>query len=225
MAGPSSERVRVRRGASKGRYDLGSVTAILDAGLVAHVACVDDGQPYCLPMLYARVGEQVLIHGSRGSRLIRALTDGAPACVTVTALRGLVLARSAFEHSANYECAIALGCFTAIDDPAAKHAALEALTEKLVPGRWHEIRRPSTKELRKTSVLAMPLDEAAVKVRVGPPDDDDSPDAALEVWAGVIPIESDFGTPLPSPGLRPGIALPPSVARLRGIRRLPAARD
>ena len=110
-----------------------------------HVAFVDDGRPYCLPMLYARVGEQVLIHGSRASRLIRALADGAPACVTVTALRGLVLARSAFEHSANYECAIALGSFTAIDDPVAKRAAFEAFAERLVPGRWHEVRRPSTR--------------------------------------------------------------------------------
>jgi uncharacterized protein len=129
-------------------------------------------------------------------------------------LRGLVLARSAFEHSANYECAIALGSFTAIDDPVAKRTAFEAFTERLVPGRWHEIRRPSSNELRTTTVLAMPLDEASVKIRVGPPDDDDSPDAALEVWAGVIPVESGFGPPLPSPGLRPGIALSPSVRAL-----------
>jgi uncharacterized protein len=224
MTAPSSERVRVRRGAGKGRYDLESVKSVLDAGLVAHVAFVADGQPYCLPMLYACVDEQVLIHGSRASRLIRALGDGAPACVTVTTIRGIVLARSAFEHSANYECAIALGSFTVIDDPAAKRDALKAFIERLVPGRWHEIRQPSAKELAATSVLAMALEEAAVKVRAGPPDDDHSPDATLEVWAGVIPIETGFGVPLPSPGLRPGIALSASVARLRVGRRSGAPR-
>jgi uncharacterized protein len=168
MAAPESERVRVRRGASKARYDLPAVTSVLDAGLDAHVAFVADQQPYCLPMLYARVEERVLIHGSRASRLMRALAGGAPACLTVTIIRGLVLARSAFEHSANYESVIAFGRFTPVDD-AAKRAALETFTESLVPGRWREVRQPTVKELSATSVLAMPLAEAAVKLRTGPP--------------------------------------------------------
>jgi nitroimidazol reductase NimA-like FMN-containing flavoprotein (pyridoxamine 5'-phosphate oxidase superfamily) len=219
VTAPSSDRVRVRRGARKGRYDSKSVRSVLDAGLVAHVAFVADGQPYCLPMLYARVEEQVLIHGSRASRLMRALATGAPACLTVTILRGLVLARSVFEHSANYESVSALGRFTLVEDDTVKRAALEAFTEKLVPGRWREVRQPSAKELRATSVLAMPLAEAAVKLRTGPPDDDRTRDAALEVWAGTIPIETNLGTPEPSPGLRPGTALSPSVAALRaGLR-------
>lgn len=215
MTAPASERVRVRRGPRKGRYGLESVKAVLDAGLVAHVAFVAVGQPYCLPMLYARVGEDVLIHGSWKSRLMRVLAEGTPACLTVTLLRGLVLARSAFEHSGNYESAIALGSFTLVDDPGAKLAALEAFTEKLVPGRWREVRPPDEKELRATYVLSMRLDEAAAKVRSGPPDDDASPDAHLDVWAGVIPIETRFGTPQPSPGLALGTAMSPSVAALR----------
>jgi nitroimidazol reductase NimA-like FMN-containing flavoprotein (pyridoxamine 5'-phosphate oxidase superfamily) len=214
MSLPASERIRVRRGRRKGRYDLETVKAVLDAGLVAHVAFVADGQPLCLPMLHARVGDDVLIHGSRGSRLIRALAAGAPACLTVTVVRGLVLARSAFEHSANYDCVTALGTFTLVDDAGARLAALEAFTEKLVPGRWREVRSPNANELRATWVLAMRLDEAAAKVRAGPPDDDDSPDAELDVWAGVIPIETRFGTPQASPGLRAGTRVSPSVTAL-----------
>ena len=214
MTAPASDRVRVRRGPRKGRYDLPSLRSVLDAGLVAHIAFSTTGQPYCVPMLYARVEEDVLIHGSRGSRLMRALAGGAPACLTVTVLRGLVLARSAFEHSANYACAVVLGSFEIVDDADAKLAALEAFTEKLVPGRWHEIRPPNAKELRATCVLSMSLDEASAKVRSGPPDDDGSADADLDVWAGVLPVETSFGVPQASPGLRPGTALSPSVARL-----------
>jgi nitroimidazol reductase NimA-like FMN-containing flavoprotein (pyridoxamine 5'-phosphate oxidase superfamily) len=218
MSSPASERVRVRRGRKKGRYDLEAIKAVLDAGLIAHIAFVADGQPYCLPMLHARVGNEVLIHGSRGSRLIRALADGAPACLTVTVVRGLVLARSAFEHSANYQCVTALGSFTLVDDSAARLAALEAFTEKVVPGRWREVRPPNAKELRATWVLTMRLDEAAAKIRTGPPDDDGSSDAGLDVWAGVIPIETSFGAPQASPGLRPGIGVSPSVVSLHAER-------
>lgn len=132
----------------------------------------------------------------------------------MTLLRGLVLARSAFEHSANYECVIALGRFKPVDDRAGRLAALEAFTEKLLPGRWREVRGPDPGELKATVVLSMPLTEAAVKTRSGPPDDDDSADAELNVWAGVIPLSSSYGKPEPSPGLRRGIALSPSAARL-----------
>jgi uncharacterized protein len=215
MTVPASERVRLRRGPRKGRYDRESLTSVLDAGLVAHVAFVAGGQSYCLPMLYARAGDEVLIHGSRTSRLLRALADGTPACLTVTVIRGLVLARSAFEHSANYECAIVLGRFRLVDDAEAKLAALAAFSERLVPGRWREVRPPSTNELRATWVLAMSPDEASVKLRTGPPDDDGSPDARLEVWAGVVPVETRLGTPQPSPGLQPQTALSPSVAALQ----------
>jgi nitroimidazol reductase NimA-like FMN-containing flavoprotein (pyridoxamine 5'-phosphate oxidase superfamily) len=206
----------VRRGPKKGRYDRATIDGVLDRGLVAHIAFSDEDEPCCIPMLYARVGDRVYVHGSTASRAIRALAAGAPACLTVTLVYGLVLARSAFEHSANYESAVVFGRFEAVEDPAERLAAFEAFTEKLLPGRWREVRPPNRKELKATTILAMPIEEASAKVRSGPPDDDDSPDAELDTWAGVVPIVSSFGTPEPSPGLRPGTPLSDSVARLIG---------
>jgi uncharacterized protein len=214
-----SDRIRVRRNPKKGHYDRATVGAILDAGLVAHVAFVDRGEPVCIPMLYARVADKLYLHGSRASRAFRTLAGGSAACVTVTLVDGLVFARSAFEHTANYRSVVAFGRFAAVDDPDQRLAALEAFTEKLFPGRWSEIRPPSAKELKATTVLAMEIEEASAKLRSGPPDDDVSPDAALDVWAGEVPIASVFGTPVPSPGLRPGIELAPSIRRLLGSER------
>jgi hypothetical protein len=132
----------------------------------------------------------------------------------VTLVNGLVLARSAFEHSANYQSVVLFGRLEEVPDPNARMAAYEAFTEKLLPGRWDEVRQPSRKELKATTILALPIDEASAKVRTGPPDDDDSEDADLDTWAGVVPIVRSFGEPQPSPGLRPGIALSDSVRRL-----------
>jgi uncharacterized protein len=213
-SGRPSDRIRVRRSPKKGHYDRARIEGILDRGLVAHVAFVDNGEPVCIPMLYARVGDSLYIHGSRASRMMRILSAGAPACVTVTLIDGLVLARSVFEHSANYESVVAFGRFVPVDEPAKRLAALESFTEKIVPGRWGEVRQPSAKELKATTILALEIEEAAAKVRSGPPDDDDSEDAALPVWAGEIPIVIAFGTPVPSPGLRPGIPVSSSVDRL-----------
>ena len=207
-------KIKVRRGPKKGRYDRATIDSVLDGGLLAHVAFVDDGEPVCIPMLYARIGDRVYIHGSTKSRMIRALAAGAPACVTVTVVHGLVLARSAFEHSANYGSAIAFGTFTLVEDPEERMRAFEAFTEKLLPGRWDEVRQPNAKELKATEILAMEIDEASAKLRTGPPDDDDSPDAELDTWAGVVPIVRSFGAPDSSPGLRPGIELSESVRRL-----------
>jgi nitroimidazol reductase NimA-like FMN-containing flavoprotein (pyridoxamine 5'-phosphate oxidase superfamily) len=206
----------VRRGPTKGRYDQASIHGILSRGLLAHVAFFDGRDPCCIPMLYAHFGEKLYIHGSTASRAIRALADGAAACVTVTIVHGLVLARSAFEHSANYEAVMAFGTFAQIDDDAERLAAFEAFTEKLLPGRWGEVRQPNAKELKATSILAMEIDEASAKIRTGPPDDDDSPDAERDTWAGVVPIVSSFGTPVPSPGLRQDIPLAASVRKLLG---------
>lgn len=215
MTRPVSDRVRVRRGSSKGRYDRASVDAVLDRGLVAHVAFLDaTGSPVCIPMLYARVGDDVYIHGSTASRMMRRLSGGTPACLTVTNIHGLVLARSVFEHTANYEAVIAFGAFRPVKGATARLAALRAFSDKLLPGRWSEVRAPSQKELKATIILALPLSEASVKMRSGPPDDDDSPDAAIEAWAGVIPLTLVHGEPEPSPGLRPDIAISPSVKRL-----------
>ena len=203
----------MRRQPTRGRYDRAAVDAALDDGLVAHVAFVEAGQPFCIPMLYARVSDSLYIHGSAKSRALRTLAESVPACVTVTAVDGLVLARSAFEHSANYRSVMLLGAFAPVAE-SERLAALEAFTDKLVPGRWGEVRAPNAKELRATSILALPIDAASVKIRTGPPSDDDSPDAELDVWAGVVPIVAAYGEPEPSPGLRPGVPLGQSVEQL-----------
>ena len=210
--------MRVRRQPDRGRYDRATVDAALDDGLVAHVAFVDAGQPFCVPMMYARVDESVLVHGATSSRTLRTLATGVPACVTVTAVHGLVLARSAFEHSANYRAVMLLGSFAPVAD-ANRVAAFEALTNKLVPGRWDEVRAPNPKELRATSILAMPIGAASVKIRTGPPSDDDSPDAELDAWAGVVPVVTGYGEPEPSPGLRGAITLDESVRNLIAKRQ------
>ncbi len=210
---PVAPRSRVRREPKRAAYDRATIDAVLDRGLVAHVAFLDGGSPFCIPTLSARVGDCVYVHGSSASRMMRLLAGGAEACLTVTVLDGLVLARSAFEHSANYASAILLGRFAAVDDPDELMAAYEAFTEKLLPGRWSEVRPPDRRELKATLILGMPVDEATAKVRTGPPEDDDTPDAQLDTWAGVLPIVTAFGEPEPSPGLRPGIPLAESVRR------------
>ena len=211
---PASERVRVRRGPHKAHYDRETIDAVLDRGLLCHVAFAVDGDAYCVPMLYARVGDIVYVHGSAASRALRALANGASACLTVTVVDGLVLARSAFEHSTNYESAMLFGRFAKVADLDERLVALEAFTEKLLPGRWSEVRGPSERELKATAILSMPIEEASAKRRTGPPDDDESPDAELETWAGVVPIETSFGEPVASPGLRPDIPLSASLRRL-----------
>jgi nitroimidazol reductase NimA-like FMN-containing flavoprotein (pyridoxamine 5'-phosphate oxidase superfamily) len=204
----------VRRGPAKGRYDRASIDDVLSRGLVAHVAFLDGTDPCCIPMLYAHFDGKLYIHGSTASRAMRALAGGAAACVTVTIVHALVLARSAFEHSANYDAVMAFGTFETVDDEADRLASFAAFTERLLPGRWDEVRQPSAHELKATTILAMKIDEASAKVRTGPPDDDDSPDADRDTWAGIVPIVTSFGTPIPSPGLRPEIPLSPAVQEL-----------
>lgn len=213
MSPRAPSRITVHRGPRRGRYDWESIRRVLDRGTVAHVSLVDDEQPYTLPMLYARCEERVLIHGSSASRLTRLLGAGCPACVTVTVLDGLVLARSVFEHTANYESVMLLGRFVAIDAAPEKLAALRALTEALLPGRWDEVRAPSATELRATRVLALAISEASVKARSGPPSDS-AADAPHPVWAGVVPIDRHYGVPQTAPDLPADAALAPSVARL-----------
>lgn len=211
-------KTRIRRIPQNARYDADSVHRVLDRGRIAHVSFSTDGQPYCIPTLYARVGDRVLIHGSSASRMIRWLASGAPACVTVTILDGWVFARSAFEHSANYDSVVLFGRFRAITPPEDKLAALEAFMEALLPGRFSEVRPPSRQELKGTAILELEIAEAqaTVKTRDSPPDDDDSPDSERDTWAGVIPITCAHGTPEPSPGLRPGVAVDASVRSLLG---------
>lgn len=202
----ATPRTRVRRLPDKAVTDRATLHAILDAGRVAHVAIVDGGQPYVLPVGYARDGERVLLHGSTGSRLFRALAAGAPTCFTVTLLDGLVLARSAFESSMNYRCVTVLGTATALDTQD-RLAGLERLSEHLLPGRWAQIRPPTARELAATLVLALPLTECSVKVSSGPPDDPPE-DLDRPVWAGVVPVEEILGVPQPAPDLRHDLSAP-----------------
>lgn len=195
---------------ARGVHDREAIHAILDEAMVAHVGFAAAGQPYVIPTLHARVGEEVYFHGSAASRTIRALGAGAPACLTVTLLDGLVLARSAVHHSVNYRSVVVLGAARPIEDLAERMTAIEAFTERLIPGRWQEARPPTIKELKAISVLALPLDEASAKVRTGPPLDDEE-DYALDVWAGVVPLQTKAGVPLPDPRLDPAIALSAAV--------------
>lgn len=192
----STDRTRVRRIPEKAVQDRSVLDAVLDAGLVAHVGIVDDGgQPYVVPVAYARDGDRVLFHGSSGSRLFRALAEGAPTCFTVTLLDGLVLARSAFESSMHYRGVMALGTCTVLE-AAEKDDALRLISDHLLPGRWDDIREPSKKELAATVMLALPLDEASVKVSDGDPDDDPQ-DVDRPVWGGIVPLREVFGEPRP----------------------------
>ena len=206
-----STRTRVRRVHERARYDREAIDAVLDAALVAHLGFVADEQPYVIPTLHARIGDAVYVHGSAASRTLRALGDGIPACLTVTLLDGIVLARSVFEHSMNYRSVVVLGTATAVDAADEKLAALEAFTEKLLPGRWVEARPPTRKELKATSVLRVPLDEASAKIRDGGPEDGDTPDAELDVWAGHVPLVVSAHPPVPDATLRPGIPVPPAL--------------
>lgn len=197
----------MRRQAGLAVRDKAALHAVLDAGLVGHAAIVDDAQPYALPVAYARDGDRVLLHGSTGSRLFRCLATGTRACLTVTLVDGLVLARSLFESSMNYRSVMVLGsCTPVVGDE--KLAALERLSEHLMPGRWSEARQPTAKELAATSVLAMPLTECSVKISDGGPEDPPE-DLDWPVWAGVVPISHQFGVPVPADNLR-GHQSPPS---------------
>jgi uncharacterized protein len=211
-----TERVRVRRVHDKAVYDREAITAILDEALVAHLGIVSDGQPFVIPTLHAVIGDDVLVHGSAASRTLRALGGGVPACLTVTLLDGMVLARSVFEMSANYRSVVILGEARPITDPDAKLRALEAFTERVLPGRWAEARKPTRQELKATSILALPLDEASAKVSSGGPDDGESEDAALPVWAGHVPLRLVAGDPVPCPHLAPGIPVPAGLGALAG---------
>ncbi|MEJ7891930.1 MAG: pyridoxamine 5'-phosphate oxidase family protein [Solirubrobacteraceae bacterium] len=191
-----TERTRVRRNPSRGVYDRAVIDAILDEAPICHLGLVDDGQPLVLPTIHARVGDDLLLHGSAAGRAMRVLAAGAPVCVTVTLVDGLVLARSAFHHSMNYRSVVLLGRASLVEGDEAKTAALEAFTEKLVPGRWPEVRWPTRQELKGTIVLSMPIDEGSAKVRSGPPVDDDA-DYELDVWAGVVPLSTAPGEPIP----------------------------
>jgi nitroimidazol reductase NimA-like FMN-containing flavoprotein (pyridoxamine 5'-phosphate oxidase superfamily) len=207
VAEPRSDRTRVRREPARGAYDRATIDAILDEGIVCHLGFVHDGQPYVIPTLYGRVRDELYVHGSSASRMLRTLKDGVAACVTVTLVDGIVLARSIFNHSINYRSVVVLGRAVAVDDVDEKVSALEAFSARLLPGRWSQARPPTATELKATSILRLPLDEASAKVRIGPPKDDEA-DHDWPVWAGVIPLSLTAGPPQPDPALEPGFEPP-----------------
>lgn len=204
----------VRRHPERGAADRAVIDAILDEAMVCHVGIVaDDGRPVVIPMLHARDGDVLLLHGSPASRLIRTLKAGADVCVTVTLVDGIVLARSIFNHSLNYRSVVMFGTAEEVTDPVAKEAAFRAFTERLLPGRWDEARPPDERETRATAIVAIPIDRATAKVRTGPPEDDEA-DLRLDVWAGVVPYRPAAGAPQPDPDCA-HLPIPPSVRDLR----------
>jgi len=213
-----TERTRVVREPQRGVYDRETLYRILDEGLVCHVGFCADGQPFVIPTLYARIGDAVYFHGSAASRMLRELDSGIPACVNVTLVDGLVLARSAFHHSMNYRSVVAFGTARKINDPDQKTEALRVISEHLIRGRWDEVRVPSEKELKATAVLEFTIEEASAKVRTGPPLDDEE-DYALPVWAGVLPLTTTPGQPIPDSRLAEKTAVPAYIRHYRnGIK-------
>jgi uncharacterized protein len=206
-----TERTRLRRLPKRGAFDRETINAILDEAFICHIGFVVDKQPYVIPTAFGRVDETLYIHGSSASRMLRTLSQGVNMCFTTTLIDGLVLARSAFHHSINYRSVVVLGDARLVEDLNEKNQALEAITNHIVPGRWDDVRWPNELELKATSVLKFPIDEASAKVRTGPPIDDDE-DYDLDIWAGVLPLSLVTGFPVPDDRLRPGLTVPENIS-------------
>ena len=213
-----TRRSQLKRLHERGRYDEESVFAILDAGLVAHIGYVIDGQPYVTPTAYWRRGRQLYWHGSSASRMLRTQSAGIPVCVTVTLLDGLVLARSGFHHSINYRAVMAFGRARKIEDAQEKEAELDYFIERIYPGRVATLRPVNQQELKGTTLLAMEIEEASAKVRTGEPKDDEE-DYALDIWAGVIPIRQVVGALENDPRLKAGVSVPEHLSRFSDGKR------
>jgi uncharacterized protein len=207
MTFPQTSRTNLKRLPKRGHYDHDTVYRILDEGFICHIGFVVDGQAFVIPTGYARVDDKLYIHGSQASRMLRTLSNGVDACVTVTLVDGLVLARSAFHHSVNYRSVVVFGRAMIIEDREEKLAALFAFSEQVVPGRWNDVRQPTESELKQTTVLCLPLSEVSAKVRTGPPIDDEE-DYELPMWAGVIPLKLVAGEPVNDPRLPEGVEVP-----------------
>jgi nitroimidazol reductase NimA-like FMN-containing flavoprotein (pyridoxamine 5'-phosphate oxidase superfamily) len=213
-------RTELRRLPARGSHEPADVHRILDAGFLAHVGFNVDGQPFVIPTLYGREGDNLYLHGSAASRMLRELETGVHACVTVTLVDGLVLARSAFHHSMNYRSVVAFGTARKITDPERKKQALRVISDHVIAGRWNDVREPAEKELKATNVLEFVIDEASAKVRTGPPLDD-AEDYELPVWAGVLPLELTSLAPIPDPRCAAPDDLPDYLARANWRRNTP----
>ncbi len=201
-------RTRLKRQPQRGVYDREQIHAILDEGFICHLAFAQGGQPHLIPTIYGRDGDTVYVHGAAANRALRALADGGQACLSVTLVDGLVLGRSAFHTSVNYRSVILYGQAREVGDPIEKWEAFRVMLEHAVPGRWKDVRTPNRAEVKRTIVLALPIEEASAKVRTGAPVDEEE-DYALGCWAGVIPLRETAGAPLDDPRLAPGISAPP----------------
>ncbi|HQZ82840.1 MAG TPA: pyridoxamine 5'-phosphate oxidase family protein [Pyrinomonadaceae bacterium] len=206
-AEPATARVRVKRLPDRGRYDRDTIEAILDEAFICHVGFNSEHGPVVIPTGFGRDGSDLIIHGSAASRMLRDLSNGIDVCVTVTILDGLVLARSAFHHSMNYRSVVIFGKAELITEREKKVRALEILSEHIIRGRWADVRPPSEKELKGTTVLRLPIDEASAKIRVGPPKDDEE-DYSLPIWAGVVPLRTTVGTPVADERNLAGVEMP-----------------
>jgi nitroimidazol reductase NimA-like FMN-containing flavoprotein (pyridoxamine 5'-phosphate oxidase superfamily) len=207
-----TKRTELHRIPDRGSHDWETINQILDAGFLAHVGFCVDGQPFVIPTLYGRYERRLYLHGSAANRMLRELEIGIPTCVTVTLVDGLVLSRSAFDHSMNYRSVVAFGTAQKVVDPEQKIESLRVISEHLIAGRWAEVRRPSDKELKATTVLEFSIEEASSKVRSGPPLDDES-DYGLKVWAGVLPLEMKSRPPIPDDKQVEGVTLPEYIQR------------
>ena len=210
MTFPVTDRTKLKRLPKRGHFDRETVYGILDEGFICHVGFAVDGKPVVIPTGYARVDDKLYIHGSQASRMLRTLADGIDACVTVTLLDGLVLARSAFHHSMNYRSVVVFGRATLVDEPQEKMTALVALSEHIIRGRWNDVREPTDVEMKLTTVLCLPLEEASAKIRTGPPLDDEE-DYSLPMWAGVLPLKLTAGEPINDPRLPEDVPVPDYV--------------
>jgi nitroimidazol reductase NimA-like FMN-containing flavoprotein (pyridoxamine 5'-phosphate oxidase superfamily) len=207
-----SKRTTVRRAPDRAAYDRETIHAILDEALVAHVGFSVDDQPFVIPMVFGRRDDTLYLHGASASRLVRMLAGGVSVSATFTLIDGLVMARSAFHHSMNYRSVVVVGQARLVEDAEERLAALRAIVDQIHPDRWEQVRRPNVKELARTYVLALPLDETSAKQRKGDPVDDEE-DYALDVWAGVIPVRSVYDEPLDDARLREDTPAPELATR------------
>jgi len=203
----NSQRSKIKRIPSRGYYDKDTINQIIDEALYCHVSFAQSNQPFIIPTIHARMGDKIVLHGAKGSRMMKYIAEGNEVCIAITLMDGLVLARSVFHHSMNYRSVVIFGKGKLIENKVKKLEALEAITEHLIPGRWEDARKPTEKELNATTVVLIDIDEASAKIRTGPPIDDEE-DYNLPVWAGLIPISRKFDSPENDPKLNKNVELP-----------------
>lgn len=206
-----TDRSKINRIPKRAHYDRDTIYPIVDAALICHVGFVRDGQPFVIPTIHARDEDAIILHGAKASRLLKTAAEGVPLCVTVTHLDGLVLARSVFHHSMNYRSAVLFGAGRIVDELDEKLEAMRILTEHIMPGRWEDSRQPSPKELNATTMVRMEIEDASAKVRTGAPGDEDE-DYDLPIWAGVLPMTTQYGTPIVDEAMRMELPVPDYIS-------------